>query len=256
MYVEAAGVRLLIDAGLSPAETSRRLMRIAGKPKLSTIDALLITHEHSDHAQAAARLAEAGLAVHATAAVAAALGVPGREFVAGQPFHVGSVKVHPVPIPHDAASTVGFVVEAEGVRLGVLTDLGEVTAEVRLAYQGCDVLVLETNHDERMLHTGPYPPFLKRRVASRLGHLSNEQAAELVRTMSMAPRCLLLAHLSLVNNRPHLARAACASAVGRRRVEVLATTQHRVSPVVSATPASLDVAAARAGEQMELFASP
>jgi phosphoribosyl 1,2-cyclic phosphodiesterase len=150
---------------------------------------------------------------------------------------------------------VGFVVEADGMRAGVLTDLGEITAEVRDAFSGCDVLVLEANHDERLLHAGPYPRFLKRRIASRLGHLSNEQAADLLRALHPAPRCVLLAHLSLVNNRPRLARAVFASVVGRRPIELVHTHQHRVSPVVTVTPASLDVRRASAGEQLDLFAA-
>jgi len=255
IFIEAAGTRLLIDAGLGVAETSRRLARIAGRPKLSSIDAVLLTHEHSDHALGAAQLADAGLPVHATPGTAAAAGVQGCEIRPSSGFSVGSARIHAVPTPHDAADPVGFVVEAEGMRAGILTDLGEVTAPIREAYEGCDVLVLEANHDERLLHGGPYPPFLKRRIGSRRGHLSNGQAAQLLRTLSPTPRCVLLAHLSLVNNRPHLARAACGAAVGRRRVELALTHPHRVSPVVTPTPASIAIEPARAGEQLSLFAS-
>jgi phosphoribosyl 1,2-cyclic phosphodiesterase len=253
-FVEAAGTRLLIDAGLGSAETSRRLARIAGRPRLAGVDAVLLTHEHSDHAQGAAALAGMGMPLFATAPTAAGARVEANEIWAGREFSIGSIRVCPVALPHDAAGPVAFVVEAEGVRMGVLTDLGEATQDVREAFSGCDVIVLETNHDERWLLAGPYPPFLKRRIAGRLGHLSNEQAAEFVRSLHPPPRCLLLAHLSLVNNRPRLARAACAAALGRRRVEMVLTHQHRVSPVVTAMPASLDVRPASAGEQLDLFA--
>lgn len=252
IFIEAGGTRLLIDAGLGVAETCRRLARIAGRPRLADVAAVLLTHEHSDHAQGAAPLSGTGLPLFASTGTGRALDLPHQAFPSGGSFSVGSVRIQSVPLPHDAAEPVGFVVEAEGLRAGVLTDLGEVTPPIRDAYGGCDILVLEANHDERLLHAGPYPPFLKRRIRSRLGHLSNGQAAQLLRTL--APRCVLLAHLSIVNNRPHLARAACGAAVGRRGVEIALTHPHRVSSVVTATEASIAVEPARSGEQLPLFA--
>ncbi|MEK6606080.1 MAG: MBL fold metallo-hydrolase [Myxococcota bacterium] len=253
-YVEAAGARLLIDAGISTVEIARRLARVPRGPRLEQIDAVLLTHEHADHVASAWALAARGLRVYATegtrvrAGLAAALTV-----VPGRRFEVGEVAVTPVRVPHDAAEPVGYVVEGEGARIGLLTDCGHVTAEIEESFATLDLLVLESNHAERLLRGGPYPASLKRRIGSRLGHLSNEQAARLLRAFRRGmPRALVLAHLSRVNNRPMLARAAAAEAFGRRSIPI-AIAHARGCAVGRIHRGAIDFDAVPAGRQLELF---
>jgi phosphoribosyl 1,2-cyclic phosphodiesterase len=135
-------------------------------------------------------------------------------FEAGKGFAVGDIDVEPFTIPHDAADPVGFVFEGEGVRIGFATDLGYMPANARQALRRCDVLLLESNHDTEMLRDGPYPWSVKQRVMSRVGHLSNEAAAEfLERNYDGQARYVILAHLSESNNLPALARVSAERAL-------------------------------------------
>jgi phosphoribosyl 1,2-cyclic phosphodiesterase len=138
-------------------------------------------------------------------------------------------------MPHDAAEPVGFIIDDGEGRVGIITDCGRPTAEVAAAFAGCDVLILETNYDPDLLAAGPYPAPLKRRIAGPSGHLSNREAADLLRLMQR-PRAqvLVLAHLSVENNRPRLARAAVDSALaelGVRPRVLLAGQDKPVAPV-------------------------
>ncbi len=128
-------------------------------------------------------------------------------FQAGQPFAIGDIGLSPFTIPHDAADPVGFVFSAEGIRLGFATDLGYIPPNVREQLQNLDLLLLESNHDLEMLRDGPYPWAVKQRVLSRVGHLSNEAAAEFLSTAYDGQAAyVILAHLSENNNLPELAR--------------------------------------------------
>jgi len=126
-----------------------------------------------------------------------------------QSFAIGSIQVEPVVVPHDAREPCQFIFSEESSRVGVLTDLGHISAHVRDRYHDCDLLMLECNYDKEMLASGPYPVALKRRVAGDFGHLSNEQAAELVGTLNL-PRLqnLVISHVSEKNNQPALAKSA------------------------------------------------
>jgi phosphoribosyl 1,2-cyclic phosphodiesterase len=149
---------------------------------------------------------------------------------------VAGVEVDPFPVPHDAADPVGFVLEAGGVRLGIATDLGHVTTLVAERLRGCHMLIVESNHDERMLRDGPYPWYLKQRVSGRLGHLSNTEAGSLLREVVDGEcHAVLLAHLSEKNNTDVLAQRSASSAVARgrrRRPEIHVTARHAPSPPV------------------------
>jgi phosphoribosyl 1,2-cyclic phosphodiesterase len=135
-------------------------------------------------------------------------------FEAGKRFVVGDIDVEPFTIPHDAADPVGFVFEGDGVRIGFATDLGYMAANARQALRRCDVLMLESNHDTEMLRDGPYPWSVKQRVMSRVGHLSNEAAAEfLERNYDGQAAYVILAHLSESNNLPALARVSAERAL-------------------------------------------
>ncbi len=143
-------------------------------------------------------------------------------FEAGRRFVVGDIDVEPFTIPHDAADPVGFVFEGDGVRIGFATDLGYIAANARQALRRCDVLMLESNHDTEMLRDGPYPWSVKQRVMSRVGHLSNEAAAEfLERNYDGQAAYVILAHLSESNNLPALARVSAERAL-RDRMSLLA----------------------------------
>jgi len=138
-------------------------------------------------------------------------------FQAGQPFDIGDIAVSPFTIPHDAADPVGFVFRAEGVRMAFVTDLGYIPPNVKAQLQGVDLLLLESNHDLEMLRDGPYPWAVKQRVLSRVGHLSNEAAADfLENSYDGQAAYVILAHLSESNNLPELARVTAERALNGR----------------------------------------
>lgn len=138
-------------------------------------------------------------------------------FQSGNGFRIGDIAVTPFTIPHDAVDPVGFVFEAEGVRVGMATDLGYLPSNLNMHLRGCDVLMLESNHDLDMLRDGPYPWAVKQRVMSRVGHLSNDAAAEfLAKSYDGHATYVVLAHLSESNNLPELARMAAESALQDR----------------------------------------
>jgi phosphoribosyl 1,2-cyclic phosphodiesterase len=299
--VSGGRTRILLDCGLSCKELFRR-MKLAGEEP-ETLDAIVITHEHSDHVsglavtarklgipvyftegthrawmrwltprrqmtyaqwleqcrkQAAERQAEAdaaaeegepdesdflsdsGLIAAGTQQMAAAetraeaaeadaapaissvqkdpTWLPAVEyFEAGRPFEIGEIALSPFTVPHDAADPVGFVFGAEGVRMAYVTDLGYITPNVKAQLKGVDLLLLESNHDLEMLRDGPYPWQVKQRVLSRVGHLSNEAAAEFLENgYDGQAAYVILAHLSESNNLPELARVTAERALNGR----------------------------------------
>ncbi len=149
--------------------------------------------------------------------------LPGVEyFAAGNGFQIGDIAITPFTIPHDAADPVGFVFEADGVRMAIATDLGYMPPNVKMAIRNCDVLMLESNHDVEMLRDGPYPWSVKQRVMSRVGHLSNEATSDfLEKNYDGNATYVVLAHLSECNNLPELARVTAERAL-RDRMSLLA----------------------------------
>ncbi len=216
--VEAGDTLLLVDCGFSVAETRRRLERLGHSPE--ALAGILVTHEHGDHIRGVAPLARRyGLPVWLTAGTAGQCPDTDfgdlRLFNGHDPFEIGGIRVEPFPVPHDAREPCQFVFGDGACRLGLLTDTGSLTEHILRSLAGCDGLVLECNHDERMLAEGPYPPMLKRRVGGRFGHLSNTQAAQLLAGLDTSRlRHLVAAHLSEKNNRPQLAVAALSAALG------------------------------------------
>jgi phosphoribosyl 1,2-cyclic phosphodiesterase len=214
---------LLIDAGLSRRALAQRCGAL--QVDLDQVRDLFITHEHVDHVRGAPMLARRpGLRVHATARTLQA--IPWDSKLSAErlplqprtPVAVGPMQVTAFATSHDAAAPVCYRVRfSDGRSLGVATDLGVVTADVEEALADCDVLGVETNHDVEMLRTGPYPWPLKQRIASALGHLSNDDAAALVeRVATPRLRRLLGLHVSEHNNTTALARAALEGALRRR----------------------------------------
>lgn len=220
LLVEAHTTRILLDCGFGLAEATRRLARIGVAP--SDLSAIVVTHEHQDHIGGAARFARKHrLPVWLTTGTLRGLeGLfdPDVEvcLVRGYcGFSVGDIRVDPFPVPHDAREPAQYVFGDGACRLGVLTDAGHVTAHMQRCLSGCDALVVECNHDAEMLRTGTYPERLKTRISSRLGHLDNESAAALLAGLDLSRlQHVVAAHLSESNNRPELARAALADALG------------------------------------------
>ena len=218
--VEGGGARVLVDAGFSCRRLVQRLRFLGVDP--ASVDAILLTHEHGDHiAGAAAFAASNGCPIFCTRGTAAAAGFAADGLKPaiirdGEPFAIGAMQVRPFAVPHDAAETVGFVLEAGGARAGYVTDLGHGPEEVRAPLRGADLLVVESNHDVGMLRAGPYPEHVKARVLGRHGHLDNETSADLLADVAgRATRAIVLAHLSATNNQPALALAAARRGLGR-----------------------------------------
>lgn len=219
LLVESGATRLLVDCGFGLAETEARLARLG--VALDQLDAILVTHEHGDHAGGVARAAaKAGAAVYLTHGTMSSL--PASAFASRRvnildshtAFALRDIYVKPYPVPHDAREPIQFVFEADAARLGLLTDVGGLTPHIETMLSGCNAMVLECNHDAEMLRAGPYPLALKARVAGRNGHLDNAAAAALLQRIDNSKlRCLVAAHLSTTNNRPELAREALAAAL-------------------------------------------
>jgi phosphoribosyl 1,2-cyclic phosphodiesterase len=213
-YVSDGCTAILIDAGLSGVEIQRRMAAKGLDPR--SLDAILVSHEHSDHIHGVGVLSRRfGLTVHISdetrLASEAALGKLADvcPFRCGHPFTIGRLAIHPFSISHDAVDPAGFTIGCNGTKVGVATDLGIVTGLVKTHLAACDLLILETNHDAQMLIDGPYPWPLKQRIRGRSGHLSNDDAALLLETLQHDRLAhVILAHLSEENNTPEKARRA------------------------------------------------
>jgi phosphoribosyl 1,2-cyclic phosphodiesterase len=222
VYVSDGATSVLVDAGLSGVEIERRMARRGLSP--ADLDAILVTHEHGDHARGVGVMARRyRLPVHLSDGTARAIDgrlgtIPEiRRFRAGEAFALGGLTVHPFATTHDAADPVGFTLASRGLRMGIATDLGTVTNLVRHHLRDCAALVLEANHDPEMLMNGPYPWHLKQRVRGRSGHLSNADARDLLMEIDHDRlRHIVLGHLSAENNRPDLALGTIREAMDRR----------------------------------------
>jgi phosphoribosyl 1,2-cyclic phosphodiesterase len=222
LVAEASGTVVLVDCGLTLTETERRLARLGLAP--SQVSGLLITHEHGDHACGAFEFAAAHrITLHLTHGTLAALkaegkvldGVPLSIVNGRQSFFVDGIMVLPFTVPHDAREPVQYVLSDGASKLGVITDVGISTSHVVKMLSGLDALVLECNYDYDMLWNGGYPRWLKERIAGPFGHLDNHESERLLAALDRSRlKHVIGAHLSRENNRPQLARAALARAMG------------------------------------------
>lgn len=259
ILLETSESRVLVDAGFSGRQIERRLSDI-GVPA-DSISALVITHEHRDHTQGmgiyARRWNVPIFIARATAGSCSAL-LSGKEelsfYRAGHPIDLGDLRVEPFLTCHDAIDPIGVTVRqrSSGLKVGIATDLGTPTVSVRHALKRCDLLVLEANHDDVMLRTGPYPWALKSRIAGRHGHLSNRAAAQLgVELHHPGLAGVVLAHLSQECNEPELAAEVVGTALEKKGYEALLRVADQDDPL-----ANLDVvelASAVRSPQLGLF---
>ena len=213
--------RLLIDAGLSCRETHARLAEIG--ERADGLDAVVISHEHTDHISGLRLLAlEGKLPIYISRPTRDVLSwdtrIQGFEhFAASEKFTIGDIEVTPFPVPHDAVDPVAFTFDSQGIRISLVTDLGYVAEVVKQRVKGSDCLIFESNHDLEMLKVGPYPWYVKQRVMSRHGHLSNNATADfLAGDFDGAAQVLVLAHLSETNNHPEIARLSAEQALAQR----------------------------------------
>lgn len=219
LLVEHGATCLMLDCGFGLRETVARLLRLGRAP--SDLAGILVTHEHGDHVAGVFRLARKyGLPVWMTHGTWAGCREVDSELDlriidSHRSLSIGDLEVLPFPVPHDAREPVQFVFSVSGLRLGVLTDIGEATAHVCEMLSGCAGLVLEFNHDADLLERSAYPASLKRRIAGRYGHLENSAAAALLGRIDCSNlQVVVAAHLSERNNRPDLAVSAVVRALG------------------------------------------
>lgn len=228
-YVGAGDTHVLVDAGLTYRDTVKGLEALGVPP--DSLSGVLLTHDHDDHSRSADALRRRhGVRLYANECTASAVDQDGKHgeaewniFENGSEFGIGALSVEAFQVPHDGADTVGFVISCDGVRLGVATDLGTVTPLVKSKLRECDALILETNHDPEMLRQATRPETVKRRALGRSGHLSNDDAAELLAAV-LGPRlrAVFMVHLSRDGNTHILAERALQMVLtSARRKDVL-----------------------------------
>ena len=222
ILIECDGARLLVDCGFGTRTLAGRLKTIGVAPE--SIDACLVTHEHSDHVKGVGPAAKRwGWQVFATPGTARAPQLAEttvKKFTPGAVLHFPRMVVSTVATPHDANQSVGFVVESRstGARAGLFYDIGHVSAAISGACTNLDILVLESNHDDDLLRTGPYPRWLQARIACDTGHLSNADSGAFARrAMTKSVNHLVLAHLSENCNTPRVALSAMRAALAGSR---------------------------------------
>ena len=229
--------RVLIDCGLSARETVKRIQSVGEDPM--RLDAVVITHEHGDHARGFPVLSKTlGVPVYVSTAAleACQLGEKvaqvrrGEALNSSQDFEIGSMRFQPFMIPHDAADPMAFTIESRGIKMGIAVDLGHINALAAERFRGSDLLILEANHEIEMLRACTYYPWaLKQRILSRQGHTSNDELARYLREdFDGKAGHIVLAHLSRNTNHPDVARLAAMNALQERSPLFSAGAEKRV----------------------------
>ncbi len=228
LFISSGSTRILIDAGLSCKKITEALNSIGESPQ--DIDALLITHEHSDHIRGVGTFSKRfGVPVYANYSTWAAMeayvenvSAENRvSFVTGEKFGVGDIEIEAFNIPHDAVEPVGYNFYINGRKITTATDIGHVNKNLLSSIENSELILLESNHDVELLKVGPYPWHLKRRILSDVGHLSNEMAGKVVAYLaSKGTKRFLLGHLSRENNFPELAYQTVCNALRERNIRI------------------------------------
>ena len=212
LFIETRHSRILVDAGISYRKIRKKLKSV--DVDIADIDAVIITHEHSDHAQAVPQFKQPVYVANSISNLWQHDPEHIKVFNAGKTFVINDVTITPFPIPHDAVDPVGFILESDGIKVGIVTDIGVNTRLVTERLKGLNVVVIEFNHDDRMLIDSNYPWHLKQRIKSRLGHLSNGEAASLLNSILHDDlESVILAHLSKINNSPERAFESASSTI-------------------------------------------
>lgn len=217
LFIESNHSKILVDAGISPKQIKLRLGSLG--VDVSDIDAVITTHEHEDHTRAITKI---GLPVY----VASETSYLWRgkvdslyEFEAGCCFEIKDLLITPFSVPHDAIDPVGFSIQSENIKVGIVTDIGTVTGLVVEKLKGSNILILESNHDTDLLLRSTYPWELKQRIKSSLGHLSNKQSSVLLNSVfHEGLRFVVLSHLSEINNSPEVAFREAKKIIDRKGV--------------------------------------
>ena len=233
-YIGSEDEAILVDAGISCRETEKRMKRLG--LSMEKVKAIFVSHEHSDHITGIPVLAKKyqlpvyiteGTQVHGRLLLEQHLVIP---FQAHEPIYIGRLSVTPFPKFHDACDPHSFIVASTSVKVGIFTDIGIACANVIRHFQQCHAAFLEANYDEDMLSQGTYPYYLKKRIMSEMGHLSNSQALQLV--IAHKPSFmshLLLSHLSKNNNCPKLVRDLFIEHAGR--TQIIVASRYKETPV-------------------------
>ena len=238
IYVSDGKTSILVDAGLSAIEIERRFHSRALNPE--RLDAIVVSHEHADHIKGVGVLSRRyRLPVYINeltlAAATTQLGAVHEtvKFYRGAAFSIGGLCIHPFSVSHDASDSVGFTIQNGSTKMGIATDLGIATQLVCHHLKGCRLLILEANHDRRMLEEGPYPWHLKHRIQSRVGHLSNEASRDLLREVSHGSlRHVILAHMSETNNDPDRALSVVGEALSHNGTKLSVACQHVAGEII------------------------
>ena len=219
LYIEAENTKILVDAGISMRQIKLRLEQLG--VELPDIDAVVITHEHSDHTHAIKRLNIPTYVASATIELWKDKVSQLLEFESDTAFAIKDLLITPFSVSHDAIDPVGFSIESsDDFKVGVVTDIGLVTDLVKERLKNSNVLVVEYNHDYEILMNSLYPWDLKQRIKGRLGHLSNEEGSKLLHELIHGGlRHVILAHLSQVNNKPEVAFRAARGVLKRNGAE-------------------------------------
>ncbi|MBN1841623.1 MAG: MBL fold metallo-hydrolase [Deltaproteobacteria bacterium] len=238
IFVSNDKTAILIDAGLSGTEIDRRLRSRNISP--DALDAVVVSHEHGDHIHGVGVMSrrfhlpvyinEPTLAVSRTR-----LGAlhEVRHFQRGASFCIGSLSIHPFSVSHDAADPVGFTIRDGGAKIGIATDLGVATKLVCHHLEGCSLMILEANHDLKMLEEGPYPWHVKQRISSRLGHLSNEASRDLLGAVAGSKlKHVIVSHMSETNNEPGKALSVVGEAVSHQAARLSLAPQHEAGDMI------------------------
>lgn len=221
LFIETKFSKILVDAGISLRQIKARLKKL--DVELSDLDAVIISHEHLDHAMSIPKIENPTYVASATIDLWKDKVKNLFEFSTGSSFSIKDILITPFSVPHDAVDPVGFTIQTGHRKLGIVTDIGMPTSLVRERLKGSNILIIEFNHDEDILRESNYPWEIKQRIMGRLGHLSNAQARDLFASLLHDELLhLQLAHLSETNNRHDVALGAARSVIQKARADHIA----------------------------------